>query len=97
MFSFVILQMEKQGQQDWLLVLQYSPAPLVLSPVLALLTTLCLYFAAMPLLNVFIQFLIVSVAQGAFGPRRPSLAEQAAFLHMEIDCGIWETGKHQSV
>lgn len=42
----------------------------------------------MPLLNAFIQSLIVSVAQGAFGPRRPSLAEQAAFLHMEIDCDV---------
>lgn len=42
----------------------------------------------MPLLNVFIEFLIVSVAQGAFGPRRPSLAEQAAFLNMKIDCDM---------
>lgn len=36
---------------------------------------------------------IVSVAQGAFGPRRPSLAEQAAFLHVEIDC---DKGKREA-
>lgn len=40
----------------------------------------------MPLLNVFLQFLVVSVAQGASGPSRPGSAEQAAFLHVEIEC-----------
>lgn len=59
----------------------------------------------MPLLNIFLQFQVVSVAQGASGPSRPGSAEQAAFLYRKEDIikeiwkltVIWETGIHQSV